>query len=949
MILSNLRIDRFGLRSKLKLDQLSPELNLVYGPNGTGKTTAIHFVRWVLFGRQDDATRRCLSAGHGTSAGSLSARRRECDFTIRREDDGSAEGRVSVTGTAPAVDNPRDTRTLLDGMGSDEFDRLCVLSFDRPLDIKALIEGAQARGLELIHQTEADPRALELRSRLDSQRRELASLPELREELVALADLQQRRQRLRRQLESAVELSRRESETIRNELEQVTSEMKRVEAELATLCDGARQLEVKVTAEQQRNEAEGQIRARVTQQFLEQHRLQLAEMDAELDCWCHLLDELEKARKQRETVFDRHSSFRVADDEERPDGRACAVDPVARRVRQLREQWSGTPPTHQGGQPAEPANFAQTLDWLQADIGQLCQQLQDGRNDVRRKALRGEVSQLRICYESLTRVVETLRQRREDLAYELWAAERGGVSARIGPQRDAPAPSAEADSIGTVFDHDGVVVSVCGCVSTDTNDWTIDRQETETRPDALQQKIHERKQRLHELRGRLQQLQRRPQEQDSEGSIQELQRELQSIESQIVALDERDCLRRTIASLEQELDRLEDQVTQPEILQKASGMLRQLTGDQHVSLRITPERQLWIDSSSGQAAAYDHLSRGTQDQAYLCVSLAILAAYRQRGLELPVILNGAFANVDAQRGQAMAELISEYASAGNQVLLFTQHPHVITLFRNRTATLFELQPTGETHDLHASGPEHRTAGRDNHESSSPIRRSPRHNHSPMHPQHERYVIRRRQWTAEEFPGELTDRVRVASRDRSGVPAACVRIRQADIDTTKSVPHDDGHQQSASQWRQHIQPQFYLTPSDPVTEAPSIGPQTARKLERLGVNTVADLRSIHPETAVAQIADARISPETICQWQAEATLMCGVPRLRAIDARALVRCAVTNIERLAQSDARSLQKIIARTVRSMKRDAAEDHDQSPDLTTVASWVVWAKSTTARRAA
>ncbi len=41
MKITNLSIDRFGPRCNLQLDQLSPELNLVYGPNDTGKTSIL--------------------------------------------------------------------------------------------------------------------------------------------------------------------------------------------------------------------------------------------------------------------------------------------------------------------------------------------------------------------------------------------------------------------------------------------------------------------------------------------------------------------------------------------------------------------------------------------------------------------------------------------------------------------------------------------------------------------------------------------------------------------------------------------------------------------------------------------------------------------------------------------------------------------------------------------
>lgn len=378
-------------------------------------------------------------------------------------------------------------------------------------------------------------------------------------------------------------------------------------------------------------------------------------------------------------------------------------------------------------------------------------------------------------------------------------------------------------------------------------------------------------------------------------------------------------------------------------------MLRRLTGDRYTGLRITPERQLWVDVSSAPAIAYDHLSHGTRDQVYLCLGLAILAAYRQRGIELPVILNDAFVNVDSQRGQAMAELVNDYASAGNQVLLFTRHRHVIELFRNRKATLFELRPAGETENHRPAGPRHVTVGSDQRHSEAPVRNaSDGDSHQPV-PAHEQYVIRRRQWTAEEFPGELTDRVRVVPRDRSERPATRAPSCQDDIDTTQPARSGAEPQEQSSHLPERVPPQFYLKPSDPVFDAPSIGRQTARKLARLGVKTVADLQSLPPETAVARIGDARIHPETIRQWQAQANLMCCIPRMRDLDARAMVHGGVTTIDTLAQADPRSLRRKVGKTVRALSRGTAEGDDQSPDLATVTSWVTWAKNATVRRAA
>jgi hypothetical protein len=74
---------------------------------------------------------------------------------------------------------------------------------------------------------------------------------------------------------------------------------------------------------------------------------------------------------------------------------------------------------------------------------------------------------------------------------------------------------------------------------------------------------------------------------------------------------------------------------------------------------------------------------------------------------------------------------------------------------------------------------------------------------------------------------------------------------------------------------------------PVEESPSIGPKTARRLERVSILTVSDLLEADPKPTAAQLNVPHITPEVIRDWQDQAKLVCSVPGLRGHDAQILV--------------------------------------------------------------
>ncbi|MBU4604586.1 MAG: hypothetical protein KKH66_06760, partial [Proteobacteria bacterium] len=78
------------------------------------------------------------------------------------------------------------------------------------------------------------------------------------------------------------------------------------------------------------------------------------------------------------------------------------------------------------------------------------------------------------------------------------------------------------------------------------------------------------------------------------------------------------------------------------------------------------------------------LSRGTRDQLYLCLRLALAQEITAQGEPLPLILDDPLVNFDAQRLAATLAMLCRVAQE-RQVILLTCHPHQARLLEERYA------------------------------------------------------------------------------------------------------------------------------------------------------------------------------------------------------------------------------------------------------------------------
>ncbi|GEM_PF-3282252 len=120
---------------------------------------------------------------------------------------------------------------------------------------------------------------------------------------------------------------------------------------------------------------------------------------------------------------------------------------------------------------------------------------------------------------------------------------------------------------------------------------------------------------------------------------------------------------------------------QPAILKEASEYWQRMTGGRFCRV-WTPleDRVLLAEDRAGQSYRLEQLSRGTREQLFLCLRLALAAHFGRRAEPIPLVLDDVLVNFDQVRAEWACETLHDYAGDGRQVLLFTCHEHIAQLF-----------------------------------------------------------------------------------------------------------------------------------------------------------------------------------------------------------------------------------------------------------------------------
>lgn len=135
--------------------------------------------------------------------------------------------------------------------------------------------------------------------------------------------------------------------------------------------------------------------------------------------------------------------------------------------------------------------------------------------------------------------------------------------------------------------------------------------------------------------------------------------------------------------------------------------------------------------------------------------------------------------------------------------------------------------------------------------------------------------------------------------------------------------------------------YYLNERSLIEDAPSIDPTSAARCRALGVDRVGDLLNVDPPWLAVHMKLDGIDGGHVTAWQAEARLLCGVPRLRPFDARLLVGSGVTSPQQLAKMHPSKLLKRVERFLTTKQGRYILRSGSSFELSRVTTWIASAK--------
>lgn len=121
---------------------------------------------------------------------------------------------------------------------------------------------------------------------------------------------------------------------------------------------------------------------------------------------------------------------------------------------------------------------------------------------------------------------------------------------------------------------------------------------------------------------------------------------------------------------------------QPPVLLEASTWLERLTGSRYRQITaVADDAVLMIEDSDGVRWQPERLSRGTREQVFLALRLALVADLERAGVHLPLIMDDALVNFDDERAKFAADtLVTFAAERGRQMFVLSCHAHVVDLF-----------------------------------------------------------------------------------------------------------------------------------------------------------------------------------------------------------------------------------------------------------------------------
>ena len=660
MQIRNIRLDRFGGCSNLSLDSLTDGVNVIHGPAGSGKATLGRFLRSILYGFDDSTRRQYLPVDSRGFGGAVKVRTLLGLQSIARIDDGSDSGRLTIEAEDGSSVKNLTTTEIIAAIPESTFDRIYSVDYRRRPGIGALIEEAQASGLDLLGRGVDREELAILERQLRQQRDSLATVPRGQATHDELCNRRVELLRLIGELEAALE-NQPDEVSLTDQITRLDAQLNDWKAELRTLQS---ELEAALSRRQQifaRRDAKPNTRNLEAPQIQE-----LNELVAQIERWQCTLREVTTRRQSLEETAEQ-----VGTRDLQGDPRRCLGE-IEGQLDDVQSTLAGLndPQSYQGQEIR--SMFTDVFAELRANVYRLCNQLTYWETTTRHKDASCEAKDLIRCEAELRLAIAGATTRKEQLQREIEDL-FGDNAAKLSPWfrencECTEHPQLQAKTLVTEIRDDG---------ESELSVISAKLAELERGQDRLVADVDDIESELSDLRAQL----RLTDRVELLDQLDAKRAELRRVEQNLRDVDRRRELLAEISATEEEIEDLRANSRASTLLSDASEYLRRLTAGDLRKIDVAVNEQVWVIDEHGRRRAYHQLSDGGRDLVYLSICLTIVDGFKARGIDVPMLVSGVFTHVDSKNVPEAAELLRDFAARGHQMLLFTRHEHVAGVFR----------------------------------------------------------------------------------------------------------------------------------------------------------------------------------------------------------------------------------------------------------------------------
>ena len=918
MKLTTIAIEGYRQLQHLNLRQISPNLNVIYGERGSGKTQIANFLRTVFFadeGGWSDTSQPVLGTvevRQGANQYRLT-RGVNCQLTI----DSLTHSRDQETMGLSALTGPLDAQT---------YQMLFDISFDpQNIDDRDFAQFLHRRigiptGVGATGDPTATTRADDLSNRLS------ADLETARRELHNLNNRHRQYAAQTRKIESQV----------RTELNSIDTEINRVVELINQLQKPVDPTTIDREIHELRMRIENAQPTYAPQPTSPQDRLeglyaQLDEIDNQLRRWISVQNDVQQQRVRLKDEMLLWNQLTL-ESESHPYHNAreilLSLESKVDRAQSQTVQWLES---HGPVDARQAATFIEdNCEAMREDLYRLCDELSQQYKHIRHKSAASELKQLRRCYEEMGENTQRLATRRETLLAEIrkfdpagadiilrgeaefcncahhegyLRARRRFVGEMIAPQSVVP--------IGPDLSLERSRISALEAQRLD-----LDRQTTLYTSD------------LSRLQAEEVNLKNRRQTILDSSNLNHVTADQRNLDAEIQLAHQR------ISSIEQELRTLSatPMVAPDPVLVHAAQLLKRLTHGEltgiwidattstgsHVSSatstsfsQSTPAVDLQVRDLNGKV--FNSSALPPSSRILTCLSL-ILAAHQhlvKLGVGAPIIFDELFNSIENERISSALDVLTEFANTGkHQVLLLTQHRFLID--RLPGAQWFDIENrTG----VPRSTPPQPTVPAPIASVPAPSQPAPfAHRTAPHSASHTSFDYRTpkiyvapnpsdSQWQVRTTPLSANDASHYAHRPSRQPSQPSPGIESVNLSTVTSI--------GADQIGDRLEYTISFDEHSRLSEVPVFDASQLRILETTNVVSVAQFLAFDATEVPRQWVEVGLNESMLTNLQSEIWLLTCVPALRASDARVLVACGITEPRQLETSDPQALHERIGR--------------------------------------